>query len=88
MTKYMMLWNDGVYHESRTGRNCFSKEELVDKLNNLSDDENLLDEDGDVVDFDRLLSIGGCGEKVEIWNEDIVEMGDEFVSVSIVEVEE
>ena len=47
----------------------------------------MIDEDGEEVSVDDLIELGSMGEKVNIVNESMVEVGDEWVELSVVKLE-
>jgi len=79
---YIIIVNGGVYE----GKYFESEGEVKEVLNEWSGGEEMKDEEDEVVSFEDLLESGRYGESVEIWNESMVEMGDEFVNVSVVEL--
>ncbi len=85
MTKYVILCNNGVF-VGTNDKNVFTREELDVEFGRWNNDTEMLDEEGEVVTIDNLIDLGNSGERVDIYNEDMVEMGDDFVSVSIVEL--
>jgi len=81
--KYVILVNDGLID----GGKVFDYKGLEDKFNEWSDGEKLIDDMGDVVSVDDLIELGGFGEKSSIINESMLEMGDDEVEVSVVELD-
>jgi len=79
---YIIIVNGGVYE----GKYFENEGEVKEVLNEWSGGEEMKDEEDEVVSFEDLLESGRYGESVEIWNESMVEMGDEFVNVSVVEL--
>ena len=92
--KYIILVNGGTYNSSafdksnvvgRSG-NVFSREELDLIFNDWSGGEDMVDEDGESYGVDDLIELGEMGERVNIVNEEMVEMGDEWVQVSVIKL--
>ena len=77
---YIILVNEGVLFDE--DKNVFERDELDNIMNDWSNGESLVDEDGEVYSIDDL--IGNC--KIDLYVGDMVEMGDDFVSVCIVEL--
>jgi hypothetical protein len=95
--KYIILVNKGVYNSYVVdgmggvvgrGGNVFSREELDLIFNDWSGGEVMESVDGDeVYDVDKLIELGEMGMHAEIWNENMVEMGDDWVDVSIIKLD-
>lgn len=85
MTKFVILCNNGVF-VGTNDKNVFTREELDVEFGIWNNGTEMLTEDDEVVTVDDLIELGNCGERVDIYNENMVEMGDDFVSVSIVEL--
>ena len=83
MKKFIILVNSGLYNSSV---NVFSREELEEVFDEWSGGDVMIDEDGEEVSVDDLIELGSMGEKVNIVNESMVEMGDEWVELSVVEL--
>ena len=95
--KYIILVNKGVYNSyafdgkggvvGRSG-NVFSREELDVIFKDWSGGEDMVGSDDDeVYDVDKLIELGEMGMHAEIWNENMVEMGDDWVDVSIIKLD-
>jgi hypothetical protein len=82
--KYIISVNDGVLNEG--GKNVFSREEVDVVFENWNGGEVMMDWGKEEYSVDDLIEYGSVGEKVEIYNESMVEMGDEFVSVSVIKL--
>ena len=82
MSKYVILVNGGLYG----GGDVFSREELDSHFEGWNDCEVMWSEDGEEVSVDDLIELGEMGEKVNIVNESMVEMGDEWVELSVVKL--
>lgn len=79
---YVIIVNGGVY-------DCklFEKLEDVEKvLMEWSNGERMEDDYEELVSVERLLNKGMCGEMMDVYCDSMVEMGDDFVSLSVVEV--
>lgn len=94
MDKYIILVNNGVYNsyafDSVIGRsgNVFSREEVDLIFDSWTGGTQMTDEDEEeVYTVDDLIELGSMGEKAQIWNENMVEMGDDWVDVSIVKLD-
>jgi hypothetical protein len=83
MKKFVILVNSGLYNSSV---NVFSREELEEVFDEWSGGDVMIDEDGEEVSVDDLIELGSMGEKVNIVNESMVEIGDEWVELSVVEL--
>jgi hypothetical protein len=83
MKKFIILVNSGLYNSSV---NVFSREELEEVFDEWSGGDVMIDEDGEEVSVDDLIELGSMGEKVNIVNESMVEIGDEWVELSVVEL--
>ena len=84
--KYIISVNEGVYFEK--DKNVFSREEVEEIFKKWSEGEKLEDEEGEEVSIDMLIDVGGCGDKVNVCNKCMCEYGDDYVSVSVVELSE
>ena len=82
MKKYVILVNGGLYG----GGKVFDREGVEKVISEWSGNKELIDEDEKVVSIDELIEMGSMGEKKEIWNEEMVEMGDDYVELSICEL--
>jgi hypothetical protein len=80
MKNFVILVNGGLYG----GGDVFSREELDSVFEEWNGGEVMLDEDDEEVSIDGLIELGEMGEKVNIYNESMVERGDEWVEVSVV----
>lgn len=93
MKKFIMLWNGGVRFKENGGnvydmeevRKVFEGKEL--KVEN-GDNENDLVEIGVEELIEEMIELGGCGEKLNVYCEELVERGDDFVDVSLIEIVE
>ena len=83
MKKYIVVVNNGIYYDYMMKKNVFNREELELSFKNWSEGEDMIDEDDNVVSIDDLMN-----ERREIYNESMVERGDEFVEIEICEVME
>jgi hypothetical protein len=88
MKKYVIIVNDGLYNDYDIKKNVFNREELDSVFKEWSGGEDIVDSGGEVYNVDDLIEYGSIGEKVEIYNENMVERGDDFVSVGVVELNE
>jgi hypothetical protein len=79
---YVIIVNDGVY-ECKLFENLDDVEKV---LNDWSNGEEMRDEDGEIVDVYDLLECGSMGECVDVYNKNMVEMGDDYVGLSVVEL--
>jgi len=79
MEKYVILVNGGVYR----GGEVFDREGVEKVIYEWSEGKELVDEDEEVVSIDELIEVGSIGEKKLIWNEEMVEMGDDWVELSV-----
>lgn len=86
MDKYIILDNGGVYYGGK--RNVFSREEVEREIKEWSESKVLIDEGGEEVSIDDLIEAGKCAERINIVNEEMVEMSDMggWVEVSIVKL--
>lgn len=82
MKKYVISINDGLYYDSK---NVFSRDELDEVFKEWSRGSKMVDVDGDVVSVDDLIDYGSV---VEIYNKNMVERGDDYVSVGVYELDE
>ena len=82
MKKYVILVNGGVYG----GGEVFDREGVERVISEWSGGKELIDEDEEVISIDELIEVGSMGEKKLIWNEEMVEMGDDWVELSICEL--
>ena len=82
MNKYVILVNGGLYG----GGYVFDRDELDDVFEEWSENQVMMSEDGEEISIDDLIGYGGDGERVNIVNESMVEMGDEWVEVSVVKL--
>jgi hypothetical protein len=80
--KFVILVNGGLYG----GGNVFSREELDGVFEEWNKGEVMLDEDEFGVSVSDLIEVGSIGEKINIVNESMVEVGDEWVEVSVVKL--
>ncbi len=83
MSKFIVLVNSGVYNDSG---NVFDREGLEKLFEEWSEGEVLMSDEGEEVSIDELIEMGSMGEKINIVNESMVEMGDEWVELSVVEL--
>ena len=88
MIKFVMVWNGGLYFKGN--KNVFSRDELCDIFSNEFGLEELVIGNDEVYSVnDGINKMIECGsEGVELFNEECLEMGDDFVNVSIVEISE
>jgi hypothetical protein len=86
MIKFVMVWNGGLYFKGN--KNGFSRYELCEIFSSEFGLEELMMGNGEVYSVndgvDKMIECGSEG--VELFNEECVEMGDDFVNVSIVEI--
>lgn len=97
MDKYIILVNSGVYNSSAIDKSCvigrsanvFSREEVDLIFNDWTGGEVMIDEDGEEVSIDDLIDVGDCGERINVVNEEMVEMSDVggWVKVSILKLD-
>lgn len=85
MDKFTILCNGGVF-VGTNDKNAFTREELDVEFAHWSNNTEMVDEDGEVVTIDDLICMGDCGQQYDIYNKNMAEMGDDFVSVSVVEL--
>ena len=78
---YVIVVNGSLYNTER-GTNFFSRQELDVVFDHLSGGEVMLDADDEVLTVDDLIG----DEPEDVYNDNMVEMGDDFVSVVIVEL--
>ena len=83
MNKYVILVNSGLYG----GGHVFSREELDNVFEEWTGGEVMMSEDDEEVSIDDLIGYGADGEKVNIVNESMIEMGEEWVEVSVVKLQ-
>jgi hypothetical protein len=95
--RFMMLWNGGVYHNRGGKRNVFTLAELEaefrDELHLGAKVRNSCAMDDEQQELDTLLELfelmvlaGETGEAHYIWERDLCERGDDYVTASLVEV--
>ena len=88
MSKVVLMVNDGVYYSGN--RNVFDLDELKRLVVEWNKGKNgfsvEVDEDeNEVVDVDKLMEM--CEDcRVCVYEEDMVEMGDDFVELMVVEL--
>jgi hypothetical protein len=82
MKNFVILVNSGLYG----GGDVFSREELDSVFEEWSGGEEMMSDDEEEVDIDYLIGMGEMGESVCIVNESMVEVGDEWVEVSVVKL--
>jgi hypothetical protein len=85
VNKFVILVNGGLYNGNSV--NVFSRKELEEVFEEWGGGEVMLDEEGEEVSVDDLIELGSMGEKVNIVNESMVEVGDEWVELSVVKLE-
>lgn len=83
--KYIIKVNDGFFNKGNN--NVFNKEELVGIFEEWGRGEKMVDSDGEEVSIDDLIEVGNCGEMIEIYNKGMVEYGDDYVEVGVMEIE-
>lgn len=85
MEKFIVIWNDGVFYCD--GKNVLSMEEVKSIFEGkklcVMDDEDELVEIGVKELVEKMLD-----EKVEVYCDDLVEMGDDYVEVMLVKLVE
>lgn len=83
MRKFVVVCNGGLFVNGNN-KNVFNYDELINSINSWSNGEPMVNEDGEQLTADELIDYG----TVDIYNEWMVEMGDDFVTISIVELQE
>lgn len=76
---FVILVNDGLFD----GGEVFDRGELDTVIRKWSRSEELIDDEGGVWSVDDLIEIGGNGSRVNIINKSMLEIGDDYVSISI-----
>ena len=82
--KYIIIVNSGVF--DKDGKNVFSKDELVEVFEEWSEGKKMVDIDDEVIGIDELIEVGSCGDVVRICNKEMCERGDDYVELSVVEL--
>ena len=89
MNKFVMIWNSGLF--CKGNKNVFNRDELNEIFSNDFGLKELMMNEGEVYSvnegIDEMIECGNMGESVELINEECVEMGDDFVNVSIVRID-
>ena len=85
---FVIIVNGGLFCENLCDeKNVFNREELEKLFDKWSKGNDLVDEEDNVYEVDDLIEVGECGESVDLVNEEMCEMGDDCVSVSVVKLE-
>ena len=84
MTKFVILVNSGLFN---SGGNVFNRDELEKVFEEWNGGGVMMCEEGEEVSINDLIELGSMGERVNIVNESMVEMGEEWVELSIVELD-
>jgi hypothetical protein len=79
MNKFVVLVNGGLYE----GGKVFDRKGVDELFVEWSEGKELIDDEGEVVSVDELIECGGMGERKMIVNEEMCEMGDDYVEVSV-----
>ena len=93
-TNLVLRFNNGVVDSFATKEDLVEwfKGEGVSNLVLSTEEGDLIDDegDGDVYSIEKgveaLLELGLCGECACCWNEELVEMGDDYVEIGVYEV--
>ena len=81
---YIVLVNGGAYEGGRVFRDTDELQALLDEW---SAGEEMLNEDEELVTLDDLIDAGGYGEPIDVYCQNMVEMGDDFVQLSVIELQ-
>ena len=81
---YTIIANGGLL--SNDGKNVFNRRQIEDFFTDWSGGKELVNEDDEIVTIDDLIDISGYGESIDLFNQEMCEMGDDYVSVSISEI--
>lgn len=84
MKKYIINVNGGVFDKG--GKNVFDEKELVEVFEEWSEGKKMVDRYGEEVEVKDLIEVGECGDVIEICNKEMCERGDDYVEVSVVEL--
>lgn len=84
MKKFKVKVNGGVYYGDN-GKSVFDEEELKVELVKWNGGKNEFKLEDEVVDVVGLIDVCGWG-KVEVYEESMVEMGDDYVELGLVEI--
>lgn len=93
-TNLVLRFNNGVVDSFATKGDLVEwfKGERVGNLQLTTEEGDLIDDegDGDVYSIEKgveiLLELGMCGESACCWNEELVEMGDDYVEIGVYEI--
>ena len=76
--KYVIITNSGLYH-SNSGKNSFTYDEVVEEIAEWGRGEKMLNEDEEEILFEDLFD-----NEQDVYCQNMVEMGDDFVTINIV----
>ena len=79
---FVIILNDGLYNDNVMKKNIFNMDEIEGIFEKWSGNEEMKDDMGNIVNVVDLLE-----EKKEVYNINMVEMGDNYIEVGIRKIE-
>ncbi len=90
--KYILVWNNGIYHAPNNGQNVFTLSEVRKIFTSFGIDifhlGTELSDPEEEMNLDELIELLLEDEMIELSDSELVEMGDDFVTIHLCKLKE